>query len=94
MKQYEIVIEDEANEDLRNIYDFISTNDTQMQAKRFLHKLQRAILSLDFMPYRCRPSRYWDNESARDMIIQGYTIVYIVTNQTVHILAVFRQREL
>ncbi len=94
MKQYRVIVENGAREDLRNIYDFISTKDTQMHARRFLKRLKKAILSLDFMPHRCRPSIYCDNESARDMIVQGYTIVYTVADNSVHVLAVFRQREI
>jgi len=94
MKRYTIVIEEEAGEDLNHIYDFISTNDTQTQAERFLHKLKKAIFSLEYMPYRCRPSRYWDDASTQDMIVQGYTIVYTIAETSVHILTVFRQREL
>ena len=50
MKSYRVFIEPEAARDLENIYDFIETNDTRMQAVRFLQKLQKAIESLAFMP--------------------------------------------
>jgi plasmid stabilization system protein ParE len=92
MKEYEIVLEPEARKDLENIYDFIMTNDTEVQARRFLRKLQKAIMSLNFMPKRCRQSIYMDGDNIRDMIIQGYTICYVIKEQSVHILAVFRQK--
>jgi len=94
MKSYKVIIEPEAQQDLANIYDFITTNDTQIQAIRFLRKLQKAIDSLDFMPERCRKSIYIQNDNAHDMILQGYTICYVVKDERVHILALFRQRAL
>jgi plasmid stabilization system protein ParE len=92
MKEYEVVLEPEARRDLENIYDFIMTNDTEIQATRFLRKLQKAILSLNFMPMRCRQSIYMQGDNIRDMIVQGYTICYVVKEENVHILTVFRQR--
>ena len=92
MKEYEVVLEPEARKDLENIYDFIMTNDTEVQATRFLRKLQKAIMSLNFMPMRCRQSIYIQGDNTRDMIVQGYTICYIIKEENVHILTVFRQR--
>ena len=92
MKKYRVILEPEAQIDLENIYDFITTNDTQVQAMRFLRKLQKAIMSLDFMPERCRQSIYLEGENIRDMIVQGYTVCYIIKEDSVHILTVFRQR--
>jgi len=90
MKEYKIVLEPEAQSDLEHIYDFIASNDTKVQATRFLRKLEKAIMSLNILPERCRTSRYIDN--ARDRIVQGYTICYALKEDTVHILAVFRQK--
>jgi len=92
MKEYQVLMEPEAQKDLQNIYDFISANDTEVQAGRFLQKLRKAILSLNFMPFRCRKSIYLEDENVRDMIVQGYTITYMVKEDTVHILAIFRQK--
>lgn len=92
MKEYKVVIEPEARRDLENIYDFIMTNDTKVKAVRFLRKLQKAIMSLNFMPLRCRQSIYIQGDNIRDMIVQGYTICYIIKEDSVHILTVFRQR--
>jgi len=92
MKSYQVIIEPEAQQDLENIYAFIASNDTQVQAVRFLRKLQKAITSLNFMPKRCRKSFYVQHDNAHDMILQGYTVCYVIQEESVHILAVFRQR--
>jgi len=94
MKAYEVIIEPEAQKDLKSIYDFIVLNDSESKAKKFLTKLQERIFSLEFMPQRHRKSIYIENENVHDMIVQGYTICYAVRTEEVHILAVFRQRVL
>lgn len=94
MKQYSVIIEPEAGDDLKNIYDFIAEHDTPVKAQRFLRKLQFAISSLVYMPERCRISIYIKNAHTHDMIVHGYTICYHILEETVHIVAVFRQRAL
>ena len=92
MKSYRIIIEPEAQEDLINIYTYIKEVDTVVQARRFLLRLQESIESLNFMPQRCRKSHYIDDENTHDMIVSGYTICYTIRENTVHIVAIFRQR--
>ena len=92
MKSYRIIIEPEAQEDLTNIYAYIKEVDTVVQARRFLLRLQESIESLNFMPQRCRKSHYIDDENTHDMIVNGYTICYTIRENTVHIVAIFRQR--
>ena len=94
MKQYRVIIEPEAQNDLTDIYTFIATNDTVVQAQRFLRKLKKGIDSLGYMPYRFRSSIYIKEEHVRDMTLEGYTICYGVIDDIVHILTVFRQKEL
>ena len=94
MKHYSVIVEPEAGRDLENIYDFIQTNDTPIKAQRFLRKLQEAIGSLGYMPKRFRKSIYIDDNKTHDMVVHGYTICYHVLEQTVHVVAVFRQRAL
>jgi len=94
MKHYRIIIEPEAGDDLENIYAYISSNDSVMKAQRFLHKLQIAINALNFMPERFRKSIYIDDGKTHDMVVHGYTICYHIRQNTVHVVAVFRQRAL
>ncbi len=92
MKQYKVLIEKEAQKDLDNIYNFILKNDSEIKAIRFIRELQNAIISLEYMPNRYRKSIYIEQEHVRDMIVKGYTIPYFVDEDSVHILAVFRQK--
>jgi len=94
VKTYRIIIEPEARHDLESIYAYISSEDSVTQAQRFLHKLQIAIHSLNFMPNRFRKSIYMNDGKTHDMVVHGYTICYHVLEETVHVVAVFRQKAL
>jgi len=59
---YNIIVEDEAKHDLLNIYNYISINDSFAKAKKFILELEKKILTLEKMPYRCRDSYYVKNE--------------------------------
>ncbi len=89
---YSIIIEPEAQQDLRDIYRYIATHDSAPKAQNFLMQLQTAINSLEFMPQRCRKSLYIDDTNTKDLIYHGYTICYHILEKNVHIVAVFRQR--
>ena len=90
---YRIIVEPEAVNDLQNIYRYIKTNDSEAKAVKFLSQLYEKIRSLERMPERCRPSYYSEQEGTKDLIHKGYTIVFSVQLETVHILTIFRQRE-
>ena len=41
MKIYKVKIEPQAQEDLKNIYNFISLNDSKVKARRFFKKVAK-----------------------------------------------------
>jgi len=90
--EYSIVIEPEAKEDLKSIFNYIKDNGSINVARDFLSQLKNKINGLSFMPQRCRKSLYHIDENTKDLIYKGYTISYYILNHTVHIVAVFRQR--
>jgi plasmid stabilization system protein ParE len=91
---YHIIIEPEAGSDLESIYNYIEKENTSAKAQRFLRKLQTAISTLNFMPKRFRKSIYMNDEKTHDMVVHGYTVCYHIVEETVHIVAIFRQRAL
>ena len=58
---YRVIVEPEALQDLINIYNFISKNDSKNKATKFIRELEHSIASLSEMPLRCRKSG-WTNE--------------------------------
>ena len=89
---YTIVVEPEALQDLRDIFSYIAKEDSKTKAAHFINELKRSIASLETMPFRCRKSLYADSEKTRDLIHRGYTIVFQVRNEHIHILTLFRQK--
>ena len=91
---YVITIGPDARDDLKAIYDYIQEQDSRTKAINFINELQNSINSLEFMPLRCRASIYNSDETVRDLIYKGYTVVFKINDQTVYILSVFRQKAL
>ena len=92
MKQYKIIVEPEAVQDLLDIKQYITNQDTISKATKFLSELKKQIKTLKHMPQRCRISLYTKSENTHDIIYKGYTVVYKIIDDTIHILSVFRQR--
>ncbi|WP_297431915.1 type II toxin-antitoxin system RelE/ParE family toxin [Sulfurimonas sp.] len=62
---------------LQEIMQFIST-DSKKRALTFRNQLDKQISNIQDMPYKYRKSIYFNNETIRDLIFKGYTIVYKV----------------
>lgn len=90
--RYQVIIEPEAQEDLQSIFDYIASNDSVTKARNFLEELESSINRLSHMPQRCRNSFYIEDGKTKDLIYKGYTICYYISEMSVHIVAVFRQR--
>ena len=92
MKQYNIIVEPEAIQDLLDIKSYITKQDTITKSNNFITELKKQIKTLQQMPQRCRKSFYTDVSDTHDLIYKGYTIVYKIIDNTVYILTIFRQR--
>ena len=79
---------------LKSLIYFIAT-DSKSRAKKFKKKLQKSINELDYMPYKFRQSYYYDNEKIRDLIVDGYTLPYMIDeeNQKIIVLDIFKWEE-
>ena len=71
--------------DFHQIWNFIAS-DSISRANSFKRTLKQQIEDLSDMPYRCRKSIYFDDESIRDLVFKGYIIVYKVDESTDAIL--------
>ena len=60
---------------LKDLIKYISL-DSKSRAITFKSEIDKQINSLVDMPYRCRKSIYFDDDTKRDLIYKGYTIVY------------------
>lgn len=79
---------DIAEADLDDIYDYIA-RDVPYYAELFVDKLIEATDKLEEHPRIGRRVPEAENrDDVRELIVQGYRIVYLVTEEQLHILAV------
>lgn len=80
----------EFKKELKNIQIYISKDNTTA-SKKFIKDLKKQIEDILNMPYKYRPSYYHDDESVRDMIYKGYTIIYKIYDEYIKIVEIFNQ---
>ncbi len=68
----------------------IIANDKISAAKLFEKQLNKKIKNLLNFPYQYRASHYFDHEVYRDLIHQGYTVIYKVEKGRIVILEIFK----
>lgn len=76
-------------DELNNICDFIA-NDNLNQAIIFQKELKLKLGNLGFMPYSNRKSIKFNDENIRDLIYKGYVIPYLIDNNTILILGIYK----
>lgn len=77
------------NSKLFSILKFIAINNPA-SAKRFKIELDKKITDLTNMPLKYRQSIHYDDMQTRDLIFKGYTIPYLVDNDVIVILDIFK----
>jgi plasmid stabilization system protein ParE len=66
--------------------------DKPSAARDFKQALLTQCKLLIDMPYRCRKSIYYDDDSVRDLIFKGYVIVYVIQEERIVITALINQQ--
>jgi len=74
---------------LQAIILFIA-RDKPSAAVRFYIKLNEKLETLLDNPKRCRQSIYRKDENYRDLIFDGYTIIYKISKNTITVLDIFK----
>ena len=74
---------------LFEILKFIA-KDKPKATKKFEQKLNQQINDLPNNPFKFRQSHYFEDVAYRDMVYQGYTIVYKVETERILILEIFK----
>lgn len=64
-------------------------------ARKLKNRFEKSINNLDYMPYKFRKSYYYDNENIRDLIVQRYTLPYLIDNDNdrIVVLDIFKWEE-
>lgn len=76
--------------EMRLINDFIAF-DSRARAKEFTQNVKLACRKLADMPYKCRKSFKFDDENVRDLIYKGYVVPYLVENECISILGIYKE---
>ncbi|MFU9921782.1 type II toxin-antitoxin system RelE/ParE family toxin [Fannyhessea vaginae] len=90
---YNIKITDQADNDIRNIYEYIAYElQSPTNASGQLDRIEKCIMSLDQMPERFRlyDREPWTSRGLRIVLVDNYCVLYIVNNgdMTVSIMRV------
>ncbi|ASM34646.1 plasmid stabilization system protein [Campylobacter sputorum subsp. bubulus] len=81
--------DDRFKTELKGIFDYIA-KDSRQRAVKFKSDLFTKIDNLKDNPKEYRASYYIDNPNARDLIFKGYTIPYLVDDEVIIILGIFK----
>ena len=84
-----IVLSNNFSTSLDIILDYISKDDIKV-AIQFNKALKKAIKSIPNFPYKSRKSIYHSDDNIRDFIFKGYTISYLVDNNKIVLLDIFK----
>jgi plasmid stabilization system protein ParE len=60
---------------------------------QFEKQLNKKIKNLQDFPYQYRASYYFEDKSYRDLIYQGYTVIYKVEDERIIILEIFKWQD-
>ncbi|KIM12953.1 MAG: hypothetical protein KU38_03315 [Sulfurovum sp. FS08-3] len=77
--------------DLQEIMEYIA-KDSLEQAFKFEMDLDSKINKLDYMPYKCRKSIYFDDKNIRDLIFKGYVVTYRIESDKIMVIAIIKYR--
>lgn len=78
--------------ELQQIMEYIA-KDSLHQALKFELDLDSKIEMIDYMPYKCRKSIYFDDENIRDLIFKGYAVSYRIESERITIIGIIKYRK-
>lgn len=83
MKKYEVLVADRADQDLREIFEYIAFELLSYDnAVRQLERIEAAIERLDTFPegYRLYEDEHWNRRNLRVLPVDNYVVFYIPDN--------------
>ena len=86
MKKYRVIVTDEAEKDILDIYDYIAKKDTLQNAEYVLDNLESLILSLEKSPQRGHYPPELSTQGIKEfkeIIFKPYRAIYEITGSKV-----------
>ena len=78
--------------ELKIIFDFIA-KDSLSRSREFRNELIAKIERTAQTPFICRKSINFNDESIRDLIFKGYVIPYLIDNEVIYVLGIYKANE-
>ena len=78
--------------ELKIIFDFIA-KDSLSRAREFRNELIAKIERTAQTPFICRKSMNFNDESIRDLIFKGYVIPYLIDDEVIYVLGIYKANE-
>ena len=91
MDKYSVMLMKRAQRDLDGIYTYIARSFSEPgTALALVERIEKQILSLDQMPYRCpeRTRGAYANQGYRELLVENYTVIYRVDEPTKQVIVV------
>ena len=87
----EIILSEQFKEEIKSILDFYADRSkSEKVANDFLEGLFEKIESLSTFAYRFRKNQYFRKDNIRDLIFKGYVIPFIIEDDTIKILSIYK----
>jgi len=77
---------------LENQIEYIAL-DSPKRARKFKTELLKRIKEIPTNPYKYRKSIYFKEESIRDLIFKGYTIVFRITSEKCEVFGFLKNQK-
>lgn len=78
--------------ELKIIFDFIAKYSLS-RAREFRNELIAKIERTAQTPFICRKSINFNDESIRDLIFKGYVIPYLIDDEVIYVLGIYKANE-
>ena len=78
--------------ELKIIFDFIA-KDSLSRAREFRNELIAKIERTAQTPFICRKSINFNDESIRDLIFKSYVIPYLIDDEVIYVLGIYKANE-
>ena len=80
------------NLELKSVFDFIA-KDNPNRAREFRNELIAKIERTAQTPFICRKSINFNDDEVRDLIFKGYVIPYLVDDEIIYVLGIYKANE-
>lgn len=87
-----ILLKDSFLNRLENQIEYIA-KDSPTRARKFYKNILQQIKGISSNPYKHRKSIYFEEETIRDLIYKGYTIIFRINKENIEVFGFVKYQE-